>query len=69
MLDFLIGMIISDGFLVVMPIVFIALGFLGWKRGQRWARVLVWLLVIALVAAAVLGGLYVWALGQANWSL
>ena len=50
----------------------LALGILfyvGWPRGKRWARICLILVVIVLLCGALAIGLYVSAMGQANWSL
>ncbi len=43
--------------------------YIGWPRGKRWARICLILCAIILLCGAVAFGLYVYAMGQANWSL
>lgn len=39
-----------------------------WRKGPRWARILIVITLILALLAAVLLVLYVVALGQADWS-
>ncbi|WP_375282298.1 hypothetical protein [Pseudooctadecabacter sp.] len=54
---------------VALPVLLIALAYTGWGKGQRWAKILVIVLLVGLVIAAGLFALYAYALGQADWSL
>lgn len=54
---------------VALPMLLIALAYLGWGKGRRWAKILMIVLLVGLVIAAGLIGLYLYALGQADWSL
>lgn len=40
-----------------------------WRKGPRWARILIGIAAVLAVIAAVLLWLYILALGSADWSL
>jgi ABC-type polysaccharide/polyol phosphate export permease len=43
--------------------------YLGWPRDKRWARIILIIFVVLLICAALAVGLFVSAMGQADWSL
>lgn len=53
----------------VIPMLLIGLGYLAWGRDKKWAKLAFFALLILLIGAAILLGLFVIGLGQANWSL
>ena len=45
------------------------LAYIRWGQKRGWARILFFIGLLIVIGCAIAFGLYVYAMGQANWSL